>query len=409
MSFEKALEAAKKNGQEHLLQYYDELSEQDQEALLTQFEQINFNLLKRLDKHFNEVEEEKIEPLLGAMTIEQIEKESEELRKIGIKAIQNYEVGCVLLAGGQGTRLGSDNPKGMYNIGITKDVYIFEMQIRNLMEVVKDTGVWVPLFIMTSVKNDQITRAFFEEKNYFGYNKEYVFFFVQEMAPSVDYNGKIYMESKSAISMSPNGNGGWFSSLANSAVWEDAKRLGVKWLNVYAVDNVLQRMADPLFVGATIRSGCPVGAKAVAKAAPDEKVGVLCKRNGKPSIVEYYEMTDELMYAADENGNRLYNYGVILNYLFRVSDLEQIMNNEMPLHIVEKKIPYMNEDGEYVKPSSPNGYKFETLILDMIYLMDDCLTFEVVREKEFAPIKNPTGVDSVESARELLKANGVEL
>ena len=292
---------------------------------------------------------------------------------------------------------------------MTHPLYIFEMQIRNLMEVVDKCGVWVPLFIMTSDKNDTVTRAFFEEKNYFGYNKEYVYFFVQQMAPSCDYNGKIYMEAKDKISLSPNGNGGWFTSLAHSDAWQAVKKYGVKWLNVYAVDNVLQKMADPLFVGATILSGCPVGAKAVAKVAPDEKVGVLCRRNGKPSIVEYYELTEEMMYAKNAAGEPAYNYGVILNYLLKVEDLEKIANNEMPLHVVEKKIPHIDENGNYIKPTSPNGYKFETLILDMIYLMDDCLTFEVDRNKEFAPIKNATGVDSVESARVLLQKNGVEL
>lgn len=409
MDFKQALTVAKEYGQEHLFRYYDELSEEQRAKFLAQFDLIDFRLLKQLEEESSEELEGIIEPLPGAMKIDQIEAEKEELREIGLKALRGYEVGCVLLAGGQGTRLGSDNPKGMYDIGLTRPLYIFEMQIQNLLQVVKETGVWVPLFIMTSVKNDKVTRAFFEEHGYFGYNKEYVFFFIQAMAPSVDYSGKIYMEDKDTISMSPNGNGGWFISLVNSDVWVHARRLGVKWLNVYAVDNVLQKMADPLFVGATIRSGCPVGAKAVAKAAPEERVGVLCKRNGKPSIVEYYELTKDMMYARNEEGELLYNYGVILNYLLKVEDLEKIVHNAMPVHIVEKKIPYMDVDGTYVKPEKQNGYKFETLILDMIYLMDDCLTFEVVREKEFAPIKNAVGIDSVESARALLQKNGVIL
>ena len=177
----------------------------------------------------------------------------------------------------------------------------------------------------------------------------------------------------------------------------------------FAVDNVLQRIADPVFVGATIINNAAVGSKVVRKAARDEKVGVMCLEDGRPSIVEYYELTDELMDAKDANGDPAYNFGVILNYLFRVADLEEIMNNNMPLHIVEKKIPYIDENANLVKPESPNGYKFETLVLDMIHLLDSCLPFEVVRNREFAPIKNKTGVDSVETARELLKENGVEL
>ena len=178
---------------------------------------------------------------------------------------------------------------------------------------------------------------------------------------------------------------------------------------MFAVDNVLQRINDPAYVGAVIQSGCDCGGKVVRKAAPDERVGVLCLEDKKPSIVEYYEMTDDMIHLRDEKGNLLYNFGVILNYMFKVDCLEAIVNKDMPVHIVEKKIPYINEAGELVKPEKPNGYKFEELVLDMIHLMDSCLPYEVVREKEFAPIKNSTGVDSVESARKLLIENGVEI
>ena len=175
------------------------------------------------------------------------------------------------------------------------------------------------------------------------------------------------------------------------------------------MDNVLQRICDPVFIGATIEKKCVVGAKVVKKSAPDEKVGVMCLEDGRPSIVEYYELTDELMNAKDEKGDPAYNFGVILNYLFDVAELERIVKEELPLHIVKKKIPYIDENGELVKPEEPNGYKFENLVLDMIHQMASCLPFEVVREKEFAPIKNKTGVDSVESARVLIKKNGVTL
>jgi UDP-N-acetylglucosamine/UDP-N-acetylgalactosamine diphosphorylase len=262
---------------------------------------------------------------------------------------------------------------------------------------------------MTSDKNNDKTVDFFHKHNFFGYNKEYITFFKQEMAPAADYNGKIYLEEKGKMSTSPNGNGGWFASMARCGVLDKIHANGIEWLNVFAVDNVLQRIADPVFVGATIAKNCSVGSKVVKKAAPDEKVGVMCLEDSKPSIVEYYELTEELMNAKDEKGEPAYNFGVILNYLFQVEELERIMKESMPLHIVEKKIPYLDENGNLVKPESPNGYKFETLVLDMIHLMDSCLPFEVVRSKEFAPIKNKTGVDSVESARELLKLNGVEL
>ena len=184
---------------------------------------------------------------------------------------------------------------------------------------------------------------------------------------------------------------------------------GIEWIDVFAVDNVLQRICDPCFVGATILADVSVGAKVVRKAAPDEKVGVMCLEDGRPSIVEYYELSEDMMNAKDANGDPAYNYGVILNYLFRTSELKNVADDKMPLHVVKKKIPYIDENADVVKPTEPNGYKFEQLVLDMIHQLSTCLPYEVIREKEFAPIKNPTGIDSVESARELLKKNNVEL
>ena len=281
--------------------------------------------------------------------------------------------------------------------------------MKNLMEVIDKAGVFVPLYIMTSEKNNEETIQFWEKHSYFGYDKSYVRFFVQEMVPAVDYEGRIYMEEPDKIAMSPNGNGGWFSSMEKCGLMEDLHKRNIEWLNVFAVDNVLQRIADPAFIGATLKAGCQSGAKVVRKADPYEKVGALCLEDGKPSIVEYYELTKEMAEATNEKGDLEYGFGVILNYLFRLDKLEEIVDNKMPLHVVEKKIPYIDLEGNHVKPEQPNGYKFETLVLDMVHLMENCLSFEVDRTKEFAPIKNKTGVDSIDTARELLKLNGIEL
>lgn len=348
----------------------------------------------------------KFEPL-GATELQEIEERKEEFRNAGLEAIRGGKVGAVLLAGGQGTRLGFDKAKGMFNIGVTKNLYIFEQLIANLMNVKEEAGVWIPLYIMTSDKNDAQTRAFFEEHNYFGYHSDYIRFFVQEMVPAVSFDGNVLMEAEDSLSMSPNGNGGWFQSMLSAGLDKDMEEKGVEWLNVFAVDNVLQRIADPVFVGATILSGCVSGAKVVRKVSPYERVGAMCLEDGKPSIVEYYELTPEMAEAEDSNGTLLYGFGVILNYLFRVDKLMEIVSKKLPVHIVEKKVPFLDESGQLQKPEEPNAYKFETLILDMVYMMDNCLPFEVEREKEFAPVKNAVGTDSVESARELLKRNGV--
>ena len=404
------LEDAKKKlalfGQEHALKYYDELNKDEQNAILTQIQNIDFQCI--LDSTKLENKKGAITPI-RCLEIPEIESKKDEYTKAGIEAIKAGKVGAVLLAGGMGTRLGSDDPKGMYNIGITHDVFIFERLISNLQDVVKQCGNYITLFVMTSEKNNDATVKFFKEHNFFGYAGDKVHFFVQEMAPATDYNGKVYLEEKGRISTSPNGNGGWFLSMKKAGMLDVIHSEGIEWLNVFAVDNVLQRIADPAFVGATILGNYSVGAKVIKKAAPDEKVGVMCLEDGRPSIVEYYELTDELMNTKDSNGNPAYNFGVILNYLFKESELEEILEKKLPLHVVEKKIPYLDENGNLVKPESPNGHKYEQLVLDMILLMNTCLPYEVIREKEFAPIKNKTGIDSVESARALLEKNGVVL
>lgn len=383
-------------------------SEEENALLKQKLESIDWSILEQIERK-STVNERGVFAPLDAVEVSEIEARKDEFQEIGIQAIREGKVGAVLLAGGQGTRLGLDRPKGTLNIGINRELYLFEQLFRNLMDVTDQAGAYVPMYIMTSNINHQDTKNFFEEHSYFGYPKEYVKFFVQEMVPACDYEGRVYMESSTEIAMSPNGNGGWFGSMVKAGLLEDIHQRGIEWINVFAVDNCLQRIADPLFAGATIASGCESGAKVVRKAAPDERVGVLCTEDGKPSIAEYYEMTEEMATARKENGDLQYGFGVILNYLFSEKKLEEIADTNMPIHVVEKKIPYMDLEGNFIKPENPNGYKFETLVLDMVHMMKDCLPYEVVREREFAPIKNLHGVDSLDSARELMAGCGIEL
>lgn len=396
------------DNQKYIKAMMEKNTTEQNEKLTKRLEEIDFSVLEHIERK-ETVNERGVFAPLDAVEVSEIEARGAEFKELGLKAIREGKVSAVLLAGGQGTRLGLDLPKGTLNIGVAKELYLFEQLLRNLMDVTDEAGVYVPLYIMTSNINNADTTAFFEEHDYFGYPKDYVKFFVQEMVPACDYEGRIYMESQTEVAMSPNGNGGWFSSMVNAGLLSDIKERGIEWINVFAVDNCLQRIADPMFVGATIAYGCESGAKVVRKAAPDERVGVLCTEDGKPSIAEYYEMTEEMATARKENGDLKYGFGVILNYLFSEKKLEQIADARMPIHVVEKKIPYMDVDGTFVKPEQPNGYKFETLVLDMVHMMDDCIPYEVVREREFAPIKNLHGVDSLDSARELMKGCGIEL
>lgn len=391
--------------QEHIVSHLQSLSSEEQLEMIRHIESLDFSVLSEGDEA--EVRGE-FSPLF-ATTISDISKNFERYTKVGLKAIREGKVGAVLLAGGQGSRLGFYHPKGMFNIGVERELFIFECLINNMLDVVKQADAWIPLFIMTSHENRKETITFFEQHSYFGYSPDNVFFFEQEQLPTVDINGNLMLEDKGRIKTAPNGNGGWYESMAKTGMLKIVQDAQIEWLNVFAVDNVLQRIADPCFIGAVIESGKVSGAKVVAKANPEERVGVLCLEDGKPSIVEYYEMTDEMIHSREADGTLSYNYGVILNYLFRVDKLNQTLSVKLPLHRAFKKIPYMTVTGEYIKPEEPNAYKFETLALDMVKLQDDCLPYEVERSREFAPVKNMTGVDSVDTARELLRLNGVQL
>lgn len=391
--------------QAHIAAHMKTLPEDAQLAMVNQINSLDLSVLNA-----NETSEErgKFDPLF-ATTLEEINREKERFTEIGLQAIRDGKVGAVLLAGGQGSRLGFDHPKGMFDIGIDRELYIFECLINNLLEVTRAAKAYIPLFIMTSVENNTETREFFEKHDYFGYSEENVWFFVQEQLPTIDTKGKLMLADSSRILTAPNGNGGWYASMAKTGMLKIVHNAHIEWLNVFAVDNVLQRIADPCFIGAVIDSGKVSGAKVVAKADPDEKVGVLCLEDGKPSIVEYYEMTDEMRTRREPDGTLSYNYGVILNYLFRVDKLNETLSVKLPLHRAFKKIKYMEPDGRFIDPEEPNAYKFETLVLDMVKLQDNCLAYEVDRSREFAPVKNKDGVDSVETAQELLKKNGIEL
>ncbi len=398
-----------KLNQTQLLKFENELTTQQKEQLYKQIESLDFSYLEELNKNEDNSQKTTITPI-KAMTVNEIQQRKQEFEQIGLQALKNNEIGVLLLAGGMGTRLGSDKPKGMFNIGKTKDVYIFQRLFENTLEVVKRCGKFIPFFIMTSEKNNDDTINFLKQHNYFGYDENYISFFIQDMAPCVDFNGKVLLEEKNRVATSPNGNGGWFNSLLNN---EESKKLlnkfNVKWLNVFAVDNVLQQIADPVFIGATLGGGYEIGSKVIRKVDAYEKVGVMCNKNGNPSIVEYIDLTEDMATAVDNNGERLYNFGVILNYLFNVDLLYKIKDKKLPIHVVTKKVEYIDELGKLIKPETPNAHKFEMLCVDMIEFASSCLPFEVVREKEFAPIKNKTGVDSVESAQALLENNGYKL
>ena len=405
--YERAVEKLREYGQEHLLDYYNELTSTQKDELIEDINELDFSFT-RAYKSNSDGQKGKISSM-DAMTIDEIKDNIEKYKSVGIEAIREGKVAALMLSGGMGTRLGVDRAKGMVNIGLTKELYIFECLINNLLEVVNETGTWIKLYIMTSNQNNDSIIRFMKEYNYFGYKEDEIIFFEQELAPVTDFDGNIMRSEKHVLLKSPNGNGGWFTTMLNQGLIGENSNEEYEWINVFSVDNVLQKIADPVFLGATIVSKSTMGAKVVKKTSRDEKVGVMCLEDGKPSIIEYYEMSDELLDASNEKGERLYQYGTILNYLFGVEELKEIMKVELPIHVVKKSVECIDENGVKLKPTTENVFKYETLALDLVKLSNSCLAFEVDRNKEFAPIKNKEGADSIETARRLLLENGVEL
>ena len=408
MNFEERKNLLAGKDQSQLLRFFNDLNDDEKLILTSQIDAIDWGFEQAFHNKDTKSNTSKIEEI-DALHLHQILPQSESSRATGLQAIRDGKLCLLLLAGGQGTRLGFDKPKGCFNVGLTKELYIFQLLIEHTLEVVHAADAWIPLYIMTSDINYQDTVNFFEAHDYFGYKPAFIHFFIQELNPATDFDGHILLKSRYELALSPNGNGGWFSSMHKAGLLEGIFDSNLEWINVFAVDNVLQRIADPVFLGATIQSGKMSGAKVVKKAYPEEKVGVMCKENGKPHIIEYYEMTDEMLNKRLPDGNLAYGFGAILNYLFPIQRLKETLDQSMPLHVVKKKVPFIDETGNTIIPNEPNAYKFETLALDLIHEMDDCLIFEVDREKEFAPIKNKEGIDSVDTARELLKKNGYVL
>ncbi len=407
MNIEKTKTLLKQNGQEHLLKYYGELSEIQRTMLLEDIAHINFSITECINQREADKNLDSIAPI-PANSLSEIAARSAEYKKEGLKLLKAGQVAAVILAGGQGTRLGFDKPKGMFNIGVTRKLSIFGQLMENIKSVTEQYGGYFHLYVMTSEINHADTLSFFKENNYFGYPEDKIHFYTQDKEPVCSLDGKILLSEKHRVAFSPNGNGGWYSSLVNSGLSKILEKDGVQWLNVFSVDNVLQRICDPVFIGATSLSKCSCGAKVVKKTCPEERVGVLCSIDGKPDIIEYYELPQDIAEEKDSSGELKYPYGVILNYLFNVSVLNQTIDSKLPYHLAKKKVAHI-VDGKTIEPSEPNAYKFEALAVDMVRQMGSCLAFEVDRQKEFAPVKNATGVDSVETARELLALNGVKL
>lgn len=398
----------KKYGQEHLLDHYERLDDMHKKELIKQIESIDFELLNNLYYHTKKEKkqgEDKITP------IEYLDKyklydDYKHYDNIGKKAIKEGKLAAVTMAGGQGTRLGHSGPKGTYDIGLDSHKSLFELLCDSLKEKGKKYGVTIPWFIMTSRENNKATVEFFEKHKYFGYQKDKnIFFFIQGELPMMNTEGKILIGEDGLIKQAADGHGGIYESLVKSGMTQKMKQMGIEWVFIGGIDNCLVKMVDPVLMGIAIDKEVTVACKSVVKANPQEKVGVFCKRNGKPNVIEYSEITEEMAEARDKNGELLYGESHILCNLFHIDAIERMGANPLPYHVAYKKATYLDKDGNLIVPDSPNAYKFEAFLFDAFGEVDDMAILRVKREEEFAPVKNAdsAGVDCPKTARQLYK------
>lgn len=256
---------------------------------------------------------------------------------------------------------------------------------------------------MTSKQNNKDTISFFENNKYFGYPKEEIYFFNQGELPVLNENGKLLINKEGKLNQAADGHGGIFVSMRKNNIIENMKKRNIKWVFIGPVDNVLVKMVDPIFVGLCEEKKVLAGGKSIIKAYPEEKVGVFCKKQGKPSVIEYTEISKEMAEMTDKNSELLYGESHINCNIFHINAIEEISKDKLPYHSAYKKIEYLDEDGKVILPETPNAYKYEAFIFDAFEQLKDMAVFRVKREEEFAPIKNIEGKDSPETARKLYK------
>ena len=405
MNKEQAEEILAKYGQEHVIKMLNFLNEEQKNELIEQINHIDFHQIMELydnTKKDIEIKENKIEPLPYLDKAKLTPEQKEEFQKLGEDIIKNNQYAVVTMAGGQGTRLGHTGPKGTFKLDVCgKGKYLFEILAENLKEANKKYNVSIPWYIMTSKENNKQTVEFLEQNNYFGYKKDDVIIFTQSELPLVNTEGKLLISKDMKIKEASDGNGGTYSSLRASGSLADMKDRGVKWVFIGGVDNVLLKMADTILLGMAIKKEVQIASKSVVKANPHEKVGVFCKMNGHPKVIEYAELPEKMAEEVDDNGELKYGESHIMCNLYTIDAIEKISTERLMYHSAFKKNSYIDEEGKEVIPDKPNSYKFESFIFDAFEFFDDIAILRGKREEDFAPVKNKEGVDSPETAAKL--------
>ena len=423
MALRRAWESA---GQGQVFRFADSLDEAGKQRLAGQLEALDPNHLNELAERYvkhkppvsipNDIRPVKTYPREPGPDQQKLYADA---RARGGELLSGGKVAAFLVAGGQGTRLGYDGPKGEFPVTPIKQKPLFQVFAEQLRAYGRDFGKAVPWYVMTSDANDAQTRTFFKQNNFFGLSPQDVFIFQQGMMPAFGSDGRLLLGEKSSLALSPDGHGGSLRALHRSGALADMKKRGVEHLSYFQVDNPLVHCIDPLFLGLHDLTGSEMSSKTIPKAGPLEKVGNFVEADGVVQVIEYSDLPDDLAKQTNSDGSLRFNEGSIAIHALRVSFVERLNaggNLSLPWHRADKKVPFVDDSGNAVKPDKPNAVKLEQFVFDAIPLAKNAIVYTTERAEEFSPVKNADGVDSpatcrrdqIRRAARWLKAAGVE-
>jgi len=410
MDIDKIKNKLKNYNQEHVLRWWKQLGDIQRKELLQGIESIDFELMSKLINQYlakNEIpilfDHIKSPEIIKIPRTEYELLHQIEAREIGEQCIREGKVACFVVAGGQGTRLGFEGPKGEYPIGPISASSIFQFHAEKILKAQQKYDVQLMWYIMTSKPLHEQTIEFFKHNKYFGMDEDQVRFFSQRMLPAIDKDGRFLMGSKHEVAKSPNGHGGALLALRDSGAIDEMMKKDIEYISYFQVDNLIVKVLDPVFIGHHVKAGAQMSNKVTPKIVPSEKVGAVVTMDKKYVVIEYSDLPEEHMCDKDKDGSLKFNAGSIAIHILNTEFVKSLTEKGigLPYHIAEKNVPYVNNSGEYIKPIDKNGIKFETFIFDALKFAENVANIEVMREDEFSPIKSLTGVDSVESGRQL--------
>jgi UDP-N-acetylglucosamine/UDP-N-acetylgalactosamine diphosphorylase len=393
-------------GQEHVLAWWDRLDDSERRGLIDQLSSIDLDRLAQLyaerEHTYRAPESSRIKPL---DIVPADAPDNADMRSAGEEALRRGEVAALVVAGGQGSRLGFDHPKGMYSIGPVSGKSLFQIHAEKVLALGRRYGKQPPLLVMTSPATDAETRQFFAEHAYFGLPKEEVFFFCQGSMPALDLaTGKLILEAPGRLFLSPDGHGGTLTALSKSGLLERLRRRGIRHLFYFQVDNPLVKVADPIFIGRHLSQRSQASSKIVPKQGPKDRLGNLVLVDGRCTMIEYSDLPDSLANERDANGRLRLWAGSPAIHVFDVEFLTRVTEGAglLPFHTARKKVPYLDDKGQLVQPQKENALKFERFIFDVLPLAERWLVMETSHREEFAPLKNAEGADSPKTVKAAL-------